>query len=431
MSLSDGIRERSLPLALSFRNFHKPGQTGLPDERTIDTAGRGKQLTVSESHRFDRRKGHFDGGGPFFTSRVTPFVNPSYISNMCNKTATPSTVEVFDGPVYPYMPSSAEMGTVGNSNPQVGNRKIPIKDLEKDGATAISLCNPVNPAANLGTSLAESFREGVPSLPGIQLWKAKTEYLKSLGSEYLNYQFAWEPLRSEVSAVRDAAHFHSMILKQYHKDEGSNVRRRFDFPLDRSVTNGAVQVGATPYIGGITNVSPYLVSPLLKGERQVSRIVETRKWFEGCFTYALPSSTTSWNKAEAYGSDAQKLFGLTLTPSVLWELTPWSWAVDWFSNAGRVINNVTTFGSAGLVMRYGFLMEETREIIKVEQNSIVVPRWNGFKVESQPTGSSSCGYEIVTKKRSPASPFGFGIGWEGLSPTQLAITAALGITRLL
>jgi hypothetical protein len=35
------------------------------------------------------------------------------------------------------------------------------------------------------------------------------------------------------------------------------------------------------------------------------------------------------------------------------------------------------------------------------------------------------------KRRREANPFGFGIGWEDLSPTQLAITAALGITRLL
>jgi hypothetical protein len=34
-----------------------------------------------------------------------------------------------------------------------------------------------------------------------------------------------------------------------------------------------------------------------------------------------------------------------------------------------------------------------------------------------------------TKKRVPASPFGFGITWDGLSPLQVSILGALGITR--
>jgi ABC-type polysaccharide/polyol phosphate export permease len=36
-----------------------------------------------------------------------------------------------------------------------------------------------------------------------------------------------------------------------------------------------------------------------------------------------------------------------------------------------------------------------------------------------------------TKQRYRANPFGFGITWDGLSPLQLAIAAALGITRKL
>jgi len=34
-----------------------------------------------------------------------------------------------------------------------------------------------------------------------------------------------------------------------------------------------------------------------------------------------------------------------------------------------------------------------------------------------------------TKKRIRANPFGFGVSWDGLSPFQASIAAALGITR--
>jgi len=97
--------------------------------------------------------------------------------------------------------------------------------------------------------------------------------------------------------------------------------------------------------------------PSANATRQVSLVKETKKWFEGCFTYGLPSSSDNWRKALGFGSDADQLFGIALSPSILWELTPWSWAVDWFSNAGQVINNVTNFGLAGLVLRYGYIME--------------------------------------------------------------------------
>jgi hypothetical protein len=171
-------------------------------------------------------------------------------------------------------------------------------------------------------------------------------------------------------------------------------------------------------------------------------VQETKCWFEGVFTYALPSSTDSWRKALGFGSDADRLFGLALTPDILWELTPWSWAVDWFSNAGQVINNVTNFGLAGLVMRYGYIMEESIERVVAEGR---LPDYVSAKFSSKPNGSEPTwilskgaspgtyriGTESVRKVRSPASPFGFSIGWQDLSPTQLAITAALGITRLL
>jgi hypothetical protein len=102
-------------------------------------------------------------------------------------------------------------------------------------------------------------------------------------------------------------------------------------------------------------------------------------------------------------------------------------------NAQEVITNLTNFGLAGLVMRYGYMMEETIERVTAEVGraklySTDKPFGKDLRTTSTPC---SCGIEIVTKRRIPASPFGFSVDWEGLSPTQLAITAALGITRLL
>jgi hypothetical protein len=120
---------------------------------------------------------------------------------------------------------------------------------------------------------------------------------------------------------------------------------------------------------------------------------------------------------------ANYLLGTTLTPDVLWELTPWSWAVDWFSNAGEVVNNFTNMSVNGLVMRYGYMMEE-----KTSTKTYILDRCalNGLSNSAPPPSSVT----MTSKVRAPANPFGFGLSWEGLSPQQLLITAALGITHL-
>lgn len=390
----------------------------------------GKQITVSESHAMDRKTGAYRAGGPFFTSRITHFKYPGYTDAAYNA----SSAKLYRGPVTGLAPSIEERSLLGDKtiSDEFGDKNE--SQLLIDGTNAISQSNPINPASQLGNSMSETYLEGLPSIPGMQLWKDKTRALKALGSEYLNYQFGWAPLRDEVTSVRDAARNHRDLLSQYHRGEGSSTHRRFDFPSQTTVSS--LPVTSPNVWGGL----PFNWTSKL-GTRQISLVRENKKWFEGCFTYGLPSSTDSWRRALGFGSDADQLFGIALSPSVLWELTPWSWAIDWFSNAGDVINNITNFGLAGLVLRYGYIMEESIERVVAEGSGpgltvgSIGNNANGthfLKLKNEvPSGTYANGTECVTKRRYPASPFGFSIGWEDLSPTQLAITAALGISRLL
>jgi hypothetical protein len=421
---SSGKRERSLPLVgpVSVYDSGKLYSTIKSIDGILRT---GKQITVSESHPINRKTGKYDAGGPFFTSRVTPFLKPGGVDSAFS----PSLDRFYSGPVYGNFPTSGEMTSLGFGNPSLQYGSKNESSMKILGTNAISYISPTNPAANLGTTLAELHREGLPSLPGVQTWKDRTKILKGLGSEYLNYQFGWAPLHSEVKEVSSAIKHRSTIMKNYENGEGKNTHRLFEYPLIRSEKSKSF--GTEYFTYPYTSFLDFSSTP----QREVSWVSETKRWFEGCFTYALPSSTDSWRRSLSISKDAEQLLGLSLTPNLLWELTPWSWAVDWFSNAGEVVNNVTNFGLAGLVMRYGYMMEESIDIItaNVQGGKCITtpkkaPRTSYSKVDY---GSWSCGYEIVTKRRIPASPFGFSIGWEGLSPTQLAITAALGITKFL
>jgi hypothetical protein len=119
-------------------------------------------------------------------------------------------------------------------------------------------------------------------------------------------------------------------------------------------------------------------------------------------------------------SDAQHLLGLSLTPDVLWELAPWSWAIDWVSNTGDVVKNISRFASGGLIMRYGYMMEHSirKDIYTLDRTGLK----SGRRVPP-------IALVTETKVRRKANPFGFGLTWEGLSSFQASILAALGITK--
>lgn len=370
----------------------------------------GRQITVSEGHRRNPRTGKYEEGGPFYTIRTESRINTRHVKL---KQRLSGAEFIYDGPLMVPLPFVKVDDSTLNSF-----RSQDTSDLDDKGATAISLCAPTNPTSNLGTALAEAKREGLPSLPGIQSWKNRTAIAKAAGSEFLNYAFGWAPLVSDVTSVRDTARHHRDLLKQYRRDEGKNVRRQFSFPDETSTSSvdipgqEAVAPGLSGGLGEFNGSYPVLT---------VETVSTTKRWFNGCFTYGGPSHSDSVKKAIGYGSDADHLYGITLTPDVLWELAPWSWAVDWFSNTGRVINNVTNFGLYGLIMRYGYIMEE-----HIRETTYTL---NGTQIKGVDAVPSSSNI-TVSKVRRPANPFGFGLSWDGLSATQTAIAAAVGITRL-
>jgi hypothetical protein len=73
-------------------------------------------------------------------------------------------------------------------------------------------------------------------------------------------------------------------------------------------------------------------------------------------------------------------------------------------------------------MRYGYMMEHS--INKVTYSYEAIP---GTYV--QKPSIPDLAFVTETKLRQKANPFGFGVSWDGLSPLQLAITAALGLSR--
>jgi hypothetical protein len=103
-----------------------------------------------------------------------------------------------------------------------------------------------------------------------------------------------------------------------------------------------------------------------------------------------------------------------------WNLTAWSWFIDWFSNFNHVLTNLSYLGRDGLTMQRGYLMATHTRTVKSRQTRVYM----GTPIES-------VGIETYLRKyRVRASPFGFGIDWREFTPFQTSILASLGISKL-
>lgn len=371
----------------------------------------GTQITVSEGHPFGTRKGPLrDIGGDFYTTRQY-FIYSGRNSHI----ETANGKVRYDGPIVLY-PGS---GTWPPPFPPTNESSS--STLNSLGATAIARCKPTSSPVSLASALGELYKDGLPSLPILSSLKDKVKSLLGKSSdEFLNAEFGWRPLVSDVSKFINAVRHANLLLEQYERDAGRVVRRTYTFPEQVTRSELAAGSASVKYVPGHFQLANTAVAP----RGTFARMSETirRQWFSGAFTYYLPTGYDSRSVVSRFGLIADQIYGLELTPEVIWNLAPWSWAADWFGNFGDVISNVSDVMSDSLVLRYGYMMEHT----------LSTYTWTFQQTSGLRTGSS-VGSPITmvtsTKKRLGANPYGFGVSWSGLSPEQIAILAALGISR--
>jgi len=386
----------------------------------------GTQITESENHtlwnqRVKRGLFTIDLGGPFTSVRTGASVvgnqNGAIGSLIVTDEGKPWATyrhTTYSGPILPLPPSELQIPPSPASSDDT---------LEAWGATAIARCSPSNPSADLAVTFGEFLREGLPAVVGGTLMKwrglSPQERRRAIGEEHLNVEFGLKPLANDLAAVAVSILEHDRVLSQYVRDSGKMVRRRYEFPVVESSTTEIVRNDCSPWFNPSSS-SLYDGSPLNAGKVYRTEETRIRRWFSGAFTYYVPPADGLRNSVARNVIQARKLLGVSLTPDTLWNLSPWSWAVDWFTNTGDVISNLTDWAIDNQVLVYGYMMEHS---LRTYTYTFVGPR--GYRGTSPPTIVTS--HEV--KRRRAANPYGFGVTWDGLSPRQLSIVGALGISR--
>lgn len=308
---------------------------------------------------------------------------------------------------------------------------IPSFQEVSQGQRFINSCAPTLPRADLLTAFAELAREGFAAIPGtsfIQALATRSSFFRSLGSEYLNVEFGWKPFVSEFLAIIKSIRNANQALLQLEENSGKVVIRSRSTPVSSTFAttvtagNGTVNVGTNSLnIGGGAWDPIYQNGSAGRvGSSTLHQWTSQDVRFNAAFTYLLSPGTTLVERFARYEQMANHLLGIRITPAVLWELTPWSWLIDWFVDIQTALRTAELLSNDGLVMKYGYM---TRKYIRGASRTSAVQ----FLGE-QPSLYTKSDVEI-TKIRYKATPYGFGLNPNSFTSSQWAILAALGLTK--
>lgn len=424
-------------------------------------------LLVSVGHPF--LAGKWFGGGPFFVWKTTishndPLTLQKYTWGYQN--LAPHT---WLGVTAPY----------GSYNPWVGTlvRDLPTYDQwwnaeqrAEQYTRGYGKSRPGKPGASIGVSVGEFLQGDIPRIPGLSTisgaFRSNVEaigtsrrwgYVRSYGSlldrlrgifpgirlrdipghligrlgvfrkagdEFLNIAFGWKPFLNDVRDMFDVMGTIRASLDKLLAEQGRVLRRRAIVKHETSVTQPVQATYAYPFaqVNGGVGGWPMTGS----SHHTVTRTVEEKIWFVGHWIYYL----FHFNDWLWEASATQALFGLAVTPQLLWELLPWSWLIDWFSNVDQVLANLSPNAAGSPLLLDSYLMRHVKDEAVAQCHVKLVandhPGYNWPAVDH--TFRST--FAVETKQRTVGgNPFGLDVQLVDLNDHQLSILAALGWSK--
>jgi hypothetical protein len=251
-----------------------------------------------------------------------------------------------------------------------------------------------------------------------KLFKVRLLSIKDFGNNYLNAQFGWVPFLNDIRKFYETVMRIDKRIRYIRKNNNKWISRHGTIKQD---VDNVVYEEVCNILPQLPTYFYYNVSTLPKAT--VRKTVSEHRWFEARWKFYIRDLST--DKAEDVISSRLRrhLWGLSITPALLWELTPWSWLADWFGNIGDVLENTSNSCYDNLVAKYAYCMAQ-RKTTYYYKNT-----WP-YRVSSGPASvTAEALLSCESKERAGASPFGFELDWPEFNGYQLAILAALGISR--
>jgi len=315
-----------------------------------------------------------------------------------------------------------------------------VAKLTQRGAEAWNRLRPDLPDFSLATSIYE-MKDFIPtakeSLRAIMGKVSDAEKLRRAnrksglsraGQFYLAANFGYLPLLSDIRNYVKAQRNAQKRLAQLIRDAGKPVRRRTNL-VDNSTPQTIGDVTKVGYTGtwGEAYLGPLLVTQCYQPSDQSGSTTTldqvSATWAEGSFRYFLPPGPRDvvWTKKMI-----KRIMGHRITPRELYQVMPWSWLIDYFTNLGDLVDNLSAGVADMLICDYAYLMQTRTERLSTVSTTRYVVSNDGSQREVEASYISL----RTAKVRIQASPFGWGLRQEDLNLRQSAILGALGFSRL-
>lgn len=250
----------------------------------------------------------------------------------------------------------------------------------------------------------------------------------------MNYQFGWRPFIKDILDFVQAQKKLESHIRFARKNNGKWIKR-----------NGTLRDEVTTTTSEITGyITPVLVSNLCwppgSLDKGTKTVVTTDKiWFEAMMKYYIAELEVDSCQSIWTSPLLRKLYGLDISPSLLYQVMPWTWLQDWFINIGDIVSNMSdTLMFDNLVAKYAYVMRHRSMTVMYDSVKPLRSRepnctngritsWNTARPGPRPRARVK--FLAECKERAQASQWGFGNEGESLTDRQLAILLALGISK--
>lgn len=271
---------------------------------------------------------------------------------------------------------------------------------------------------------------------------------KSAGAAYLNVAFGINPTLSDVQKLAETVVSAAPILSAYVRQEKRRMRKSGRQELWSYSDSGelAVKVGHTTNeywsTNGISMKLSYLMGTSPSGRSNV--VAPVFQWSltgrqevrtSSTYEYFIPAPEGLDGRLSRAVKLARRLVGGGVDATTIYDLTPYSWLVDWFFDVGGLISYQQNCVDNQLVaIRKSFSIVETLDASVRMSGFNHVP---GVVVGAYPLISASVSGGLNQTatlrhkklRRRAGNPYSISPTWTDMSRQQWAILASMGLAR--
>lgn len=258
---------------------------------------------------------------------------------------------------------------------------LPTIDWTYWKTKALANLNPNKPVVDLPVAIAElkdlpKMIKNIGDLLRLGRSGMAKDVVKTMAEGHLNWQFGWAPLINDLSdllGITDAVNDRLDYLKKLN--EGTIVQRRLGSLSHPSTADRILW----------TNDG----HGKLFYEFYQTTHWKTEGWYTARVKLNTPLPPTD-RKQRDLARNA--VLGLNVSPSTAWNLVPWTWLVDWFTNTGDLVSLTQN--------AIPYKVSNLNVMARTEGRSTVVPTWTAPGL----TGNQGKGYYIVKRRDVTANP---------------------------